>query len=51
MLSLLREFWGFLRAEKKYWMIPVMLVAGLIGILFIVAAVSPTAMPFLYSFI
>lgn len=51
MLSFLREFAAFLRAEKKYWLVPIVVVAGLIGILFLIAAVKPAVAPFLYSFI
>jgi hypothetical protein len=51
MFSFLRDFAAFLRAEKKYWLAPIVVVALLIGVLFLVAAVSPTLQPFLYSFI
>lgn len=51
MLSFLREFAAFLRAEKKYWLVPIVVVASLIGILFLAAKLSPTVAPFLYSFI
>lgn len=51
MLSFLREFAAFLRAEKKYWLVPIVVVAALIGVLFLAAKLSPTVAPFLYSFI
>jgi len=31
MLSLLREFWSFLRVRKKYWLLPVFIMMIIFG--------------------
>jgi cell division protein FtsW (lipid II flippase) len=43
----LAEFWQFLRAEKKYWLIPIVLVLLLFGVLMVFSSSSPLA-PFIY---
>ncbi|MBI5367318.1 MAG: hypothetical protein HZA54_09795 [Planctomycetes bacterium] len=45
--SLVREFWLFLRHEKKWWMIPLLLVLLLLGGLMALSASSPLGL-FLY---
>jgi hypothetical protein len=40
--------WGFLRARKKYWLWPVVLMALVFGALLIVAQSSAVA-PFIYT--
>jgi len=45
--SLLREFWDFLKHEKKWWMIPLIAVLLIVGVLIVFASSSPLA-PFLY---
>jgi hypothetical protein len=47
-MSFLREFWGFLRASKKFWLLPVMLILVLLGGLLILAQGSAVA-PFIYT--
>lgn len=42
------EFWSFLRHEKKYWLVPLVLVFVLTGILLVFAQSSALA-PFIYS--
>ncbi len=46
--SLLKEFWLFIKAEKKWWLTPLLLVMGLLGIVVAVAALNPALAPFLY---
>jgi len=48
MTSLLAEFWQFLRARKKFWLLPIILVTVLIGALLIFAQGSAIA-PFIYT--
>jgi len=38
----------FLRVEKKYWLVPIVLVLGLLGILLVFAQSSAIA-PFIYT--
>ena len=33
--SLMREFWDFLRVRKRYWMLPIFIILGLISALII----------------
>lgn len=48
MLSLLAEFWVFLRVRKKWWLAPIILVLVLFGSLMIFAQGSALA-PFIYT--
>jgi hypothetical protein len=47
-LQVLREFWTFLRQEKKYWLAPVVFVLLLFGLLLVFAQTSAVA-PFIYT--
>ena len=47
-LSIIREFWGFLRMRKKFWLMPIILVLLLFGLLLIFAETSAIA-PFIYT--
>ena len=42
------EFWQFLRQEKKYWLVPVVLVFVLFGLLIAFSQSSAVA-PFIYT--
>jgi hypothetical protein len=48
MLELLKDLWGFLRARKKFWLMPVILVLLLLGGLIVLAA-NPAVAPFIYT--
>jgi hypothetical protein len=48
MLDFLREFWAFLRARKKFWLLPVFLVMALFGGLMLFTQSSAVA-PFIYT--
>ena len=43
----LREVWGFLRHNKKWWMIPMLAIILILGALVLVSG-SPVA-PFIYT--
>jgi hypothetical protein len=45
--SLVREFFLFIKHEKKWWLVPLIVVLLLVGALLILAQSSPLA-PFLY---
>jgi hypothetical protein len=47
-VSLLKEFWGFLKQNKKYWLMPIVVVLLLLGILIVLSAKSAVA-PFIYT--
>ena len=46
MISLLKEFWEFLRTEKKLWLLPIVVVLVLVGALLVS---SGTLAPFIYA--
>ena len=47
-MSFLLELWGFMRARKKMWMMPIILMALLFGGLVILSKGSAVA-PFIYT--
>jgi drug/metabolite transporter superfamily protein YnfA len=47
-LSLANEIWLFLRQNKKYWLLPIIVVLVLMGVLLIFAQSSALA-PFIYT--
>jgi hypothetical protein len=48
MLELLKDLWGFMRARKKFWLAPVILVMLMLGVLLVLAQGSAVA-PFIYT--
>lgn len=48
MTSFIREFWAFLRARKKYWLLPVLIMMVLLGGLVVLTQGSAIA-PFIYT--
>jgi hypothetical protein len=47
-LSIMMEFWQFLRVRKKYWLIPIVTVLLALGALLILTEGSALA-PFIYA--
>lgn len=47
-LSLLKEFWGFLRVRKKWWLTPIIVMFLLLGAL-IFFTQSNVVAPFIYT--
>ena len=47
-MTFLSEFWAFLRARKKYWLLPVLIMMALLGALLVLAQSSAVA-PFIYT--
>jgi hypothetical protein len=47
-LRVVREFWSFLKHEKKYWLAPIVMVLVLFGLLLVFAQGSAVA-PFIYT--
>lgn len=47
-MSFAKEFWGFLRVRKKYWLAPIMLMMLLFGGLVVLSQGSAIA-PFIYT--
>jgi hypothetical protein len=48
MLEFLREMWAFLRIRKKFWLLPLLIVMGLLGVLIFLTEGSVIA-PFIYA--
>jgi hypothetical protein len=47
-LSILKEFWDFLRVRKKWWLTPIIVVLILLGALIVLTESSAVA-PFIYT--
>ena len=47
-MSFLMEFWRFLRARKKYWLVPILVTLLILGGLLVLAQGSAIA-PFIYT--
>lgn len=47
-MSLLKEFWLFMRVRKKWWLLPIIIVMVLLGTLLVFAQGSALA-PFIYT--
>jgi hypothetical protein len=47
-LSILREFWSFLRVRKKWWLAPIVILLLSLGLILVVTEGSILA-PFIYS--
>lgn len=48
MTEFLREFWLYLKIRKKWWLAPIMVVLGLLGLLILGTQGSVVA-PFIYT--
>lgn len=47
-LSILGEFWSFLRVRKKWWLAPIVMLLLILGLILVVSEGSALA-PFIYS--
>ncbi len=47
-ISIIREFWEFLKVRKKWWLAPIVLMLLLLGALIILTEGSAIA-PFIYT--
>lgn len=47
-MTLVREFWLFMRERKKWWLMPIVIVMVLVGMLLVFAQGSALA-PFIYT--
>jgi hypothetical protein len=43
-----REYWEFVKHHRKWWLVPVLLIMGALGLLIVLS--STAAAPFLYTF-
>ena len=47
-MEMIKELWAFLRMRKKYWLWPIFVTMGLLGVLIVLAQGSAIA-PFIYT--
>ncbi len=47
-LSIVKEFWDFLKVRKKWWITPIVIVLVLLGVLIVFSQGSALA-PFIYT--
>jgi hypothetical protein len=47
-LSILKEFWSFLRIRKKWWLAPIVVLLLTLGLILVLTESSALA-PFIYS--
>ena len=47
-LSILKEFWSFLRIRKKWWVAPIVILLLTLGLILVLTEGSALA-PFIYS--
>lgn len=47
-MSFISELWAFLRARKKFWLLPILVVLALFGVLIVLSQGSAVA-PFIYT--
>ena len=48
MLDLLKDLWGFMKARKKFWLAPIIIILLLLGMLIVLSQGSAVA-PFIYT--
>jgi hypothetical protein len=47
-MGLIREFWGFMKVRKKFWLLPIIIILVLLGALIVFTESSAVA-PFIYA--
>jgi len=47
-MALVKELWAFLKARKKFWLLPILIVMTLLGLLIIASQGSAVA-PLIYT--
>ncbi len=47
-MGLIREFWGFMKVKKKFWLLPIIIILVLLGALIVFTESSAVA-PFIYA--
>jgi len=50
-MSLVREFWDFLKVRKKFWLAPIIVVLLILSAFIVLAATSPILSPIIYPFV
>ncbi len=48
MFDLIKDLWGFMRARKKFWLLPIIIIMLMLGVLLVLAQNAAIA-PFIYT--
>ncbi len=48
-MSLIKEFWDFMKVRKKFWLAPILIVLVILSGFIVLASLSPAAAPFIYT--
>ncbi len=48
-MSLVKEFWGLMKARKKFWLAPIMIVMVILSSMMVLAATSPALSGLIYT--
>ncbi|MCX7120330.1 MAG: DUF5989 family protein [Gammaproteobacteria bacterium] len=48
MFELLKDLWGFLRARKKFWLLPIIVIMLLLAVLIVISQ-SAVVAPLIYT--
>ena len=48
MLDLVKDLWGFMKARKKFWLAPIIVMLLILGVLVVLSEGSAVA-PFIYT--
>ncbi len=47
-MSFIAELWAFMRARKKFWLLPILIVMAIFGVLIVLTKGTAVA-PFIYT--
>ncbi|MCX5678766.1 MAG: DUF5989 family protein [Candidatus Omnitrophica bacterium] len=47
-IGILKEFWGFMKERKKWWLLPIVIMLVLLGLVIVLTEGSAVA-PFIYT--
>lgn len=47
-IGILKEFWGFMKERKKWWLLPIVIILVLLGLIIVLTEGSAVA-PFIYT--
>ena len=47
-MGLVKELWAFMKARKKFWLAPIVIVLMILSALIVLATSAPVAAPFIY---
>lgn len=48
-MDILKEFWEFMKERRKFWLIPIILMLGLLAVLAVAGSAAGGLSPFIYA--